>query len=179
MQSTNKISVRKNRFKSNTSYIDECINCIQYKKNFKSINIPEYQFTNFLKSNTSSKIIEIKKICLSLEHKENILNEEFVIDELDFMNEYIRKRFYAIIESFLKIKLKKSDIFNIRKFKNLANPNYQLYFYKTNSDVWNLYLVDIFHLAIPAKNDGKYIYKEKYNKNKNNKICLSEIIKNK
>lgn len=84
-----------------------------------------------------------------------------------------------ILSDNLNKKVKRLPI--IYRLYNISNPDLQFYYYEANEKVYRIVAVDLFHLLMPAndkerpyvKNNGIY----KYNENKNNDICLSEIFK--
>lgn len=69
----------------------------------------------------------------------------------------------------------------IYRFKNNLNPAFQLYVDKVDNNNYDVLIIDLYHLVIPAayKYYGKKVadLKADYDKVKNNSICLSEIKK--
>ena len=97
----------------------------------------------------------------------------FQADELIY-NSYKIGRLFNIIYQNTGLKLKRSDISKIYKFKYSEDDEIQLYFYFSNG-ILNLILVDIYHLGIVAKKDGKYRWIEKYKSKRRYKLDIANI----
>lgn len=145
----------------------------------KSSKFEEYNFTNYFK-NRKELFKYVKK------EYNKFLNNRFDLDE-GLLEEYEIKHFGGerrkllskIIADNLNKKIGRLPI--VYRLCNRNNKELQFYYYEANKNVYRIVAIDIFHLLMPAndrertgiKNDGV----NKYNENKNNTICLSEIVK--
>ena len=173
MQLNSSFSLRQNRFSERIEVIDKEYTCVQYKKYFTSVKNEKEMFTNFISSLASLKYIILKKIYRSFNNNEDTLGKMFQADELIY-NSYKIGRLFNIIYQNTGLKLKRSDISKIYKFKYSEDDEIQIYFYFSNG-ILNLILVDIYHLGIVAKKDGKYRWIEKYKSKRRYKLDIANI----
>ena len=176
MISKNIIKVRKNRFKFNPSFVDE--EYTSYRFVFSgSINIEEDYFTNFLTSWICKEGINLKKIIDSF--KDDIVKtmNQFEGDYL-FSNKKSDRLIRILRASYPGCSLLDSDIpSKVIKLKYSKFKPIQFFIYN-NNNVLEVYLIDVYHLAIPTehpssgKEDPKGIYRAKSNA----KCNISEII---
>lgn len=173
MQGKNRFVVRENRF-TNPQYIEKSFSCIQIKKNFKSIHIPEQLFTNFSKSMGTKKYMLVRDIWNLYKNNSNIIDSYMDADEL--INEHKKiERLRDIISKNIGEEITKTAVINnIYKFKHKQDKEIQFYFY-FDGKVLNLVLIDLFHLGITALKNGKDLSELNYHNNKKNKCCLSNI----
>ena len=173
MQQNNSFSLRQNRFTNRIKIQEKWYNCLQYKKYFKSVHEENEMFTSYVKTMGSEKYKELKDIYKSFLNNEDVLGKKFQADELIYNDSKITRLFNIIYEN-TGIKLTRIDVPKIYKFKYNEDDEVQFYFY-LNNGVLNLYLVDIYHLGIVAKKDGKYRWKEKYKSKRAFRLNISKI----
>lgn len=173
MQQNNTFTLRENRFTQRVKTTTKSYTCIQYKKYFKSIKNEQEMFTNFVSSLASKKYKELKLIYNSFNIKEDVLGKKFIADELQVNNSKTSRLLNIIHQNTEKV-IEKNELSKILKFKNIEDSEIQLYFYSENG-VLNLYLVDIYHLGIVAKKEGRYMWKDKYKSKQNCKQDIAEI----
>lgn len=177
LENRKSFNLRTNRF-DNEQYTNIEYSCMQIKKNLKSLNIEKEHFTNFCTSMGCQKYRIIKKIYIENKSNVNILDKYFLSDELindkEKNDAYKINRLKRIINNvgepltFLQI------INNVIKFKYKEDEEIQLYVFK-DGKVLNLILIDLYHLGIFAKKNGKYIWKDMYNRHKRDKCNLKHI----
>lgn len=175
MQGNNRFVLRENRF-INPIYTEKRFSCIQLKKYFKSIHVPEKLFTNYCKSMGANKYKLVRNIWNNFKNDTDIINLYMNADEL--INEKKKiERLKTIIEKNIGRSLTTNEMIeNIYKFKHKEDKEIQFYFYY-DGKVLNLVLIDLYHLGITALKRGKDLSTIQYQKNKKNKCCLSNIVK--
>ena len=143
----------------------------------KSSKFEDYNFTNYFKNRKELYKFVKKEYNKFLYNRfDNGLLEEYEIKHFGGKRMKLLKK---IMKDNLNKKIDELPI--IFRLCNIYNKEVQFYYYETNKNVYRIVGIDIFHLLMPAndnersdiKNDGI----NKYNQNKNNDICLSEILK--
>lgn len=144
----------------------------------KSSNFPEDNFTNFFKN---------RKELYKFVKKEyfRFLNNDF--DGSDgLLEDYQIKNFGGRRKKVLRKIIRDNNAKRIESLPivyrlcHSVNKELQFYYYETSSNVYRVVAIDLFHLLFPAndnerpniKNDGI----DRYNENKDNQVCLSEIL---
>ena len=154
---------------------------IDFASALKSVNNETYYFTNFFPN---------KKIYFRFV-KTNI--KSILYGNIDLMDEESFEMKLVNLEKELFIKLRVQDILQqthnkrfaiipeLYKFKELKNKELQYYIEKKDASNFEVKFIDIYHLVIPAadkaKGETEEHSQEKYEDNKNNTVCLSEIKK--
>ena len=145
----------------------------------KSSKFETYNFTNYFKNRKELyKFVkkEYSKFLYNRFGSNNDLLEEYEIKHFGGKRKKLLKK---IMEDNLNRKIINLPI--VFRLCNRQNKELQFYYYEANKNVYRIVAIDIFHLLMPAndkekpdiRNDGI----NKYNQNKNNDICLSEILK--
>ena len=145
----------------------------------KSIHLPVYCFSNFLKS---EKDVMFKFVRSEYKKMNNInynIFEHFELKNVDFNRKNIsQEKVSKITEETFGSKMQINMIY---RFKNLSNPAFQLYISKQNNDDFKVIIIDLYHLVIPAadKSKGRKTadLKADYDDVKNYNVCLSNIKK--
>ena len=144
----------------------------------KSSKFEEDKFTNYLK-NRKELYRYIKK-----EYHRFLKNDFDLQDGL--LEEYEIKHFGGkrmrllskIIKDNTNKRIGKLPI--IYRLCNRNNKEIQFYYYEANKNVYRIVAIDLFHLLMPANDNERSNFKNdgvnKYEENKDNDICLSEII---
>ena len=175
MQENNIFILRENRF-TNPTLSQKKFSCIQIKKNFKSINLPDHLFTNFSKSMGSEKYKLVREIWNLYKNHSDIVGQCMMADEIINEKKKIERLKKIIAQNTGEEISEREIINNVFKFKHKKDVEIQFYFYY-DGKVLNLILIDLFHLGITAKKNGKEMGTIKYIRNKDNKCCLSNITK--
>lgn len=145
-----------------------------------SIIFEEKLFTNCVKSYEKKIYKEIKVIFDELYFGKASIDDKFILLSNERENRAKEERLEDIIKESLNInkvpslmkfkpKHKKSD-------KTLDGVRIYVY-YDINTEEFDLYLIDLYHLGIDGYNDnlGKYDLKNRYKVNSENKKCISKI----
>lgn len=145
-----------------------------------SIIFEEKLFTNCVKSYEKKIYKEIKEIFDELYFGKASIDDKFILLSNERENRAKEERLEDIIKESLNInkvpslmkfkpKHKKSD-------KTLDGVRIYVY-YDINTEEFDLYLIDLYHLGIDGYNDnlGKYDLKNRYKVNSENKKCISKI----
>ena len=158
----NLIQIRVNRFNNPTFKTKKYLG-FSFNDNLKSVNLNELEFTNYVKSRNCKKYLDLKRICIKLEKDKNELYKLFEADELDSNTSVIKyERLLKILSIVNNREIQKEEI--ILKFKNKNDKEIQFYI-KDENGIFMLYLIDIYHIGIEAKNkkngrtDRKGIYR--------------------
>jgi len=174
MQKNNRFALRINRF-SNPVFIQRTYSCVQIKKNFKSLNLDNEKFTNFASSMGSQKYKLVKGIYIDFLKNVDII-KQFELDEIIYEKAKI-ERLKNIISTNIEKEVTDSEIVNnVLKFKNRTDKEVQFYFYY-DGKILNLLLIDLYHLGIIALKNGIDISERQYLKHKDDKCCLSNVVK--
>ena len=148
-----------------------------------SINFKEKLFTNCVKSYDKKIYKEIKEIFDELYFCNASLDDKFILLNNESENkekEEKEERLKDIIKESLNI----NDIPNLMKFepkhskddKTLEGVRIYVH-YDKNSEEFDLYLIDLYHLGIDGYNAnlGKYDLENRYKVNSEYKKCISKI----
>lgn len=134
-----------------------------------SINIELFEFTNYFRSKKEPMFKYVKSEYKRLMYGKSNLDEEYdmkLVNVDDTFNEMKIKKLYADTHS---IKINALPL--MYKLKNKQNPNLQ-FFVIMEDNIFKVCFIDIYHLAIPTKEQDA---KSKYEENRNNKISLEEL----
>lgn len=184
MLGDNILKVRHNRFGNTfdkpTIIEEQTYEIIDFKDSLKSIKIPELYFTNFFTSNKCQRYDYFKELYSKYKNNANIFNDLLIGDEIQDSNKEKLNRLCSIMsnannnESITIQNL----VQNILKFKFKKEVTMQLYI-KKEGNICHVYLVDLYHLGIPATNQitGRSDYKKVYQKRQKADCCLSNIKK--
>ena len=156
-----------------------------FNGNLHSTIVEEEKFTNFLSSYDNKLNGILTELFDKLYYDEYDFLEEFVLDEYQ-ASEYTEesKRLKRIIKKVNNIeKLPHIDKFKPAKYKMRQDKRYdgiRLYVSCNDDGVIDLYLIDLYHLAINAYNykTNKYELDEHYKNAENYKKCISKIADN-
>lgn len=175
MQESNIFRLRQNRFK-NPQIHDERFEFIDFNGNFKSDNFEHLQFTNYIKSKEKKIYSQLKDIYVNLTTSCSAFRNDFIADELELTSNSSEKlvRLTNIISLVNFQTISNED--TIIKFKYIPNNEIQFYMKKEN-DILKLYLIDVYHLGIDAKNKwGIYDLPHRYKINKDYTYDIKNIV---
>ena len=144
---------------------------IDFHYALKSIDIPEESFMKYFTSNQTKIYLYLQSIYnLSLENKLNIDNF-FTNKEYNITNQIKNNRLRKFIYETSNIILSDVDLLGMIKYKHRTETGFQIFLkYDINQNKAFVYLIDIYHLAIPTefvqmhqkrKNPEKYYEKMK------------------
>lgn len=145
-----------------------------------SINFNEKFFTNYVKSYDKKIYIEIKRIFDDIYYHNATLEEKFILLDNDKENKEKEERLKEIIRENLNIK----NVPSLMKFKPKHSKDdktlegVRIYvYYDKNTEEFDLYLIDLYHLGIDGYNVniGKYDLENRYKINSEWKKCISKI----
>lgn len=145
-----------------------------------SINFKEKLFTNYVKSYDKKIYKEIKGIFDELYFCNASLDDKFILLDNESENKEKEERLKDIIKESLNI----NNIPNLMKFEPKHNKNdktlegVRIYvYYDKNSEEFDLYLIDLYHLAIDAFNYklGRNDLDNNYRTKENFSYCISKI----
>ena len=145
-----------------------------------SINFEEKLFTNCVKSYDKKIYKEIKEIFDEFYFFNASLDDKFILLDNESGNKEKEERLKDIIKESLDI----NNIPNLMKFKPKHNKadktleGVRIYvYYDKNTEEFDLYLIDLYHLGIDGYNTnlGKYDLKNRYKVNSEYKKCISKI----
>lgn len=145
-----------------------------------SINFEKKLFTNYVKSYDKKIYKEIKEIFDELYSCKASLEEKFILLDNEKVNEEKEKRLNDIIKESLNIdnvpSLMKFEPKHQKNDKTLDGVRIYVY-YDKNTEEFDLYLIDLYHLGIDGYNAnlGKYDLKNRYKINSEYKKCISKI----
>lgn len=163
-----------NRFLKGQEFDSEVkFSCIEIESNFKSIDYPEEFFINKIGAENSPKYKILKDICKVYNNKGNIMDKFLEAEEI--IPNQNTSRLLKIISKNIGENLPREVIYKLQKFKSKEDIEIQWYFCYGNK-ILKLYLIDIYHLAIVAKEKGRYTYQLKYLNKKGRTRCISEIL---
>ena len=173
------------------------------RKGSKIINVEPYPFQSFcFNGNLHSNFIEKEKFTNFIKSYDNILNQilkdifdklykddysfldEFVLDEYqasEYTSESKRlKRIIAEVNNIDEKKLPRIDKFKPAKCKMREDKRYDgiRFYVSCNEDgIIDLYLIDLYHMAIDAYNykTGRYDLERNYENLKSFNKCISKI----
>lgn len=145
-----------------------------------SIIFEEKLFTNYVKSYEKKIYKEIKGIFDELYFGKASIDDKFILLSNEKENREKEERLEDIIKESLNI----NKVPSLMKFKPKHNKSdktldgVRIYaYYDINTEEFDLYLIDLYHLGIDGYNDnlGKYDLKNRYKVNSENKKCISKI----
>ena len=143
---------------------------------YKSVNIPKYYFTNYLDSKKSNFYKFIRRQSKLMLNANYSIFDNFELKDVNYGANLKKEKIEQIVFETRAIKRECNLIY---RFKNNLNPAFQLYVDKVDNNNYDVLIIDLYHLVIPAadKYYGKKVadLKADYDKVKNNSICLSEI----
>ena len=145
-----------------------------------SIKIESIYFTNFVKSYDKKIYIQLKKIFDDIILRNVTLDESFILLNNDNQNEEKEKRLQAIIKENLNIN-KIPELMKLKPKKckdDQTLDEVRLYVhYNKDTEEFDLYLIDLYHLGIDGKNYkiGKYDLKGRYKVNSDYRKCISKM----
>lgn len=148
----------------------------------KSINKEEFKFTNFVKSDQSNQYKLLKELYVDYKKGKNILDKFEAYDIEVFSRN--TKRLSDILSYNNMEKFNNNRISNILKYQlKEGNNTLRIYIEKesaNNNCVLKVRLIDLFHLAIPARHRGvsaEEMTNRLYNQHKCNKLSINKIKK--
>jgi len=158
---------------------EETFEEIDFRNSLKSINIVKDNYTNFFTSNNTDRYIRFKELYKKHKANENIFNNLLSGDEIQHSNKDKLNRLcniLSITNNHEHITIQ-DLVHSIIKFKFKKDVTMQIYIKKENNKLY-VYLIDLYHLAIPATNTktGRSDYTKIYEKRKNANYCLSNIL---
>lgn len=154
----------KSRFNTEESY-----DSIDLEKCYYSFKVDELKFINYASSKGAKNYKILKDKTIDILKGNRISNQRWEVTYIEPNNDIWRLQ--ALINTIYDKKLDRNDLKNLFKVKYL-NPDkdsstaVNLYFHKDGKDM-KLVLVDIHHLGIFAKKNGKDPHDRVYNKCKN------------
>ncbi len=159
----NIMKVTRNRFKQNCNKED--IEYSNYRFVFAdSINLPVLFFTNFFTSNCCKEYFTLKEIVENMQKDLNDILLKFEGTEIIVDNKKTLRLVEIIKNSVPTKELTEVDIISqVIKLRYNKEKNIQFFIYNNNGTL-EIYLIDLYHLAIPAehpvthKEDPKGIY---------------------
>lgn len=150
-----------------------------FNGNLYSINIKEEMFTNFVKSYDKKIYKEIKNIFdeiyinkVPLENKFKLLENEYETsnEKIERLERIIKSMGIEKVPSLMKL-----APYHNPKDHTLDTVRIYVY-YDKNTQEFYLYLIDLYHLGIDARNkQGKYDLKKRYEINSMCNKCISKI----
>lgn len=175
---------KKNIFKSRTNIIDKNIfgdkkEKIKMEGALKSVKVPKHFFTNFLANHGDPMFKFVKRQYYAMNDSNYDIYENFELKSVDFGGNLKEQKLKDIyIETYGE---KLNDVSQIYRLKNIENKAFQLYINKIDSNNYEIILIDLYHLIIPAADT--YLRKTKadlkgdFDKVKNHNFCLSNVLK--
>lgn len=176
LKDINSFTMRRGRFSNSPALEQTPYKTIKFKKYFKSIRNEKLLFTNFAKSQSCKEYVKLKELYKELTTKKINLDKYFETDEL--INDYRKiNRLKEVIEKNIEDSISYNEIVNnVCKLKDKEYKEIQFYFYMLNNEL-NLLLIDIHHLAIPAKINGEYYTEKDFRLKKNYNEDIGNIVK--
>lgn len=160
------------------------INEIKFVNN-KSVQDEILYFTNKFQRKTGARIDSIKNFVHDLIKTPQILNDFFDGEDISHKSNTNDDKKLKRLDGILKLyeeypinSLVYKYAPNEKYYKQYNNGEYERgfqIFFTHNDNTINVYLIDLYHLAIPSKDNNP---KEEYNKRKNYNKCISECIFN-
>lgn len=146
-----------------------------------SINDEKLLFTNYVKSYDKKIYKELKTVIDDIYYSRANIDDRFILMNNEKENIKKIERLNEIIKKSLSIKrvpqLMKFKIIHDSKDKTLEPVRIYVY-YNKDTEIFDLYLIDLYHLGIDGYNDnlGRYDLKNRYKINSNWNKCISKII---
>ncbi len=145
-----------------------------------SVDIEDKIFTNFVKSYEKKIYKEVKEVFDDIVLNNTKLDDRLTLVDNENQNINNRDRLNEIIKESLNIE----HVPALMKFKPKSKKDDQtldsvrIYvYYDKNTEEFNLYLIDLFHLGIDGFNYkiGRYDLESRYRINSVNKKCISKL----
>ncbi len=140
-----------------------------FSKALYSVNIKSLEFTNYFRSKKEPMFKYVKSEYKKLLSHRADLDDEYEMKLVNVDDKFNEIKITKIFTETHQIKLLKLPL--IYKLKNKINPNLQFFVMSENS-IFKVCFIDIYHLAIPTKEQDA---KSKYLENENNEISLEEL----
>ena len=160
---------------------------LNFSKGLNSIDLEQLNFTNYCSSKECKEYLKIKEFYDKVQNnKFKFLEKDFESSEYNKTNPQKNKRLITLIKTTINENIEDKDLNNIIKYKNRDEKGIQLFIkYSKELDSGELYLVDLYHFAIPTedkrfnqrKKDTKQHYCRVKKKVKHN-VNLSETKNN-
>lgn len=131
-------------------YEEDVYSSFKFGKALKSYSNDELMFSNYVntKNNESYKLLEIY-VLQSMDDDYSFIKDEFeALDEVKYTYKNA-ERLLKIINKGYGHKYTINDLKYIFKMKNIRNPKFQFYVFKSKKNL-TLILIDFFHLALPS-----------------------------
>lgn len=149
---------------------------VVFNANIKSTNLHRYYFTNYI-DNKKSPIVKTLK-----SQRRKMLSMQVDYDkDYEIKNILYKKNEKAKINDILQNTIGTTDIsFSmLYRLKYIDNPEIQFFFLDNTGGIYEVILIDIYHLVLPAPNkarhENKANPKQIYSLHKNAQYCLSNI----
>ena len=172
-----------NRFKhvlnryDNPTLKDECYSGLEMDYAMKSINLPDEQYTNFVKTDQNQQYKLLKQIYHDYKQGKNVLNR-FQAYDVELYSKNTQRLANILSYNNMK-KFSKARTSTILKYHLIEdNSKFRLYIEKDKNNKLIVRLIDLYHLAIPSSHRGisADIMKERtYNEHKHNKTNINKI----
>lgn len=172
-----------NKFSKQNSILDKRLfddskEIINYKLALKSVNLPEHYFCNFFKSKKCDMYKFVKRELSAMKYDNYNVYDRFKLKDVEYTynlsEDKINDIVFATYGEYKNIKF-------IYRLKHNDNPAFQLYVNKINLNEYEVLIIDLYHLVIPAadKAKGKKIADiiTDYDCVKNYNFCLSNLNK--
>ncbi len=140
-----------------------------FSESLRSIDIEELNFINYFSGPRSVMFKFVKKEYKKLLHLKTDLDNEYEMKVVNVEHEFNKNKLTIIYSKTIEQEIEEIPL--MYKLKNLINPNLQLYVICVNG-VFKVCFIDIYHLAIPTKEQN---VKEIYLENCNNRYDLSNL----
>ena len=148
---------------------------IFFHSEIKSTNIPEYYFTNYIDSRKSPMVHFLKQERRRFLEKQVDIDREYEIKNIKKTKE--QKKLDKILMNTLNIP--SIPILTLFRLKSVNNPEVQFFFSDDLNGNYQVLIVDIYHLLLPAPdkshNEKFPNPKKKYGEHKIADYCISNI----
>lgn len=173
---------RYNRFHK-PYYVKNSYDIFSFNGSLKSYNNSNLFFTNFVKSRENESYKKLEQYLENIKYNDfSFLEDDFSpLDEVKY-TEPAAKRLLEIINKGYNYNYDSGDLKDIFEIKNKEKKKFHFFIHKDNNTL-NVIMIDFFHLGLNAylnlPNGSKKLIKneEIYNKEKNNKWDLNNLIK--
>lgn len=149
---------------------------VSFNSNIKSVNLPEFYFTNFLEKR-APMVGCLKRERRKFLQKSINYDAEYEIKSIDTNKE--QKKIDKILKE--TINMSSIPVSRLLRLKSINNPDLQFFFKDDNEGNYEVLFIDIYHLVLPARNkfykEKKANPKKKYDEHKHENYCLSNIFK--
>ena len=151
---------------------------IFFNSNIKSVKIPHLYFTNFINNKKSPLVNTLKQERRRIIKKQVDYDNEYEIKNIEYRNNE-RKKISKILYDTIGIKI--PDYSLLWRLKYIINPSIQYFFLDNLDGTYEIIIVDIYHLILPAPDkshkEKKANPKKTYNAHSLANYCLSNIYK--